>query len=312
MGTNIFFGEISFITKAVAAVEAYSIYGSRFQLDDFSAARRYHAGAANARHAIFAGGYNTTTLDSLEIYNTSTLYKESTDVVDTLTSKARYLAGVSTEKYAVFAGGIDTSNKRPGTVQAYDRDLHKTVMTALNGKTNSLAGAEGVNHIIFAGGWTGSGNSNAVTAYEKDTLEKTNSTVTLYYARTALAGAFNGRYAVFAGGNTGSNTSGRKNVEAFDENMHRTIPAALLDTGRHHLVGVRLGNYAVFIAGDRSDKSYTTIVEAYDQHLVRCTPQELSVARSDHAAATAGEICYVAGGITAEGRTDSVEAYTLE
>ena len=123
-----------------------------------SVARNNLAGASVGDYALFAGGYNgSSVLNVVDAYNTSLTRSTPTS----LSAARSSLAGASVGAYALFAGGDGGG----AVVDAYNTSLTRSTPTALSVARNNLAGASVGDYALFAGGNSDGGRSNVVNAY---------------------------------------------------------------------------------------------------------------------------------------------------
>ena len=100
--------------------------------------------------------------------------------------------------------------------------LTSSTPTALSVVRRNLAGASVGNYALFAGGSTGSVDSNVVDTY-KTSLTRSTPTV-LSEARRSLAGASVGNYALFAGGYAYGGDGASNVVDAYPLIVKAYIP----------------------------------------------------------------------------------------
>ena len=112
---------------------------------------------------------------------------------------------------------------------------------------------------------------------------------------------------MFGGGYAPSTKGYSTVVDAYDENLTRTTPAAL-SQGRYSLAATMGGNYALFGGGGLSG-GYSTVIDAYDENLTRTTPTPLSQSRSGLAATTVGNYALFGGGSEGSVYYAVVDAY---
>ena len=217
--------------------------------------------------------------------------------------------------YALFAGGRTWSDiPNVGHVLAYEARLFaydKSLTLVdnfilLNGARSKLAAATIGDYALFAGGGDGTARST-VDAYDKS-LTRTNPTE-LSAARFGLAAATIGDYALFAGGETSEGFSAV--VDAYDKSLTRTTQTAL-STARSELAATTIGDYALFAGGQKAEDQNgfvtSSTVDVYNKSLTLTSMIQLSVLRSELAAATIGGYALFAGG-KAINITAKVDAY---
>jgi hypothetical protein len=135
-------------------VTAYSSSLARSTPTVLSTARDELTGAAVDGYALFAGGGKAATGRTVDAYNSTLVRSTPTS----LSSQIALGCGVSTPDYAyAIFGGL--------CVNAYNKNLLRSVLHSLSIKCESLDGACAGNHIIFAGGLHNFTSQNAVNAY---------------------------------------------------------------------------------------------------------------------------------------------------
>ena len=272
--------------------------------------RGSHGVATVNNNAVFAGGYSgTAAVSSVAAYNASLTISNPTG----LSQKRCHLAGTSVGDCALFAGGADKLNLTEAytTVDAYNASLTRSTPTALSKKRAFLAGTTVGNHALFGGGDTDGALSNIVDAYD---ASLTRSTATaLSVARKALAATTVGEHALFCGGADTTSLMGTgtavTTTDAYDASLTLSKPTAI-NTARHSLAAITLGNYAL-VAGGSVALAYKTTVTAYDIALTRTQQTNITGARDNLAAASIDDFAMFAGGQTSSGYSSKVTAYTI-
>ena len=115
---------------------------------------------------------------------------------------------------------------------------------------------------------------------------------------TALAGMIAFGQTAYVNGKKITGTLGK----ISEGSKFSKVDISELSVAREFLAGASVGNYALFAGG-----KYSTVVEAYDNVLVRSTPTALSAARYKLAGASIGNYALFAGGDYY--MTDMVDAY---
>lgn len=160
------------------------------------------------------------------------------------------------------------------------------------------------NYALFGGGIS---RSSAVTAYDAS-LVQTDAT-SLGDSSNYITAVSTKKYALFAGGYGRRKTmSGRYSsinssaVDAYDVNLTKTNPGAL-STARGGMGAAVAGEYALFCGGLSMSKSgdITTyaLVDAYDQSLVKSTPDAITTSGDKPSGVSVGDFAVIVGGSAA-------------
>lgn len=172
------------------------------QVTDLSVARSWLAGASLGNYALFAGGWNRGSYNTVDAYDVSLTRTNPTG----LSISRSLLTGTVVGNYALFGGGADQANASAlfSTVDVYNKSLTRTTTTDLSVARCDLSSVTLGNFGIFGyGGNRGSSSSslysNAIDVYDIS-LTKTKSFVA-GTGRCKLGAAVTGNYALFAGGN---------------------------------------------------------------------------------------------------------------
>lgn len=275
------------------------------EITNLSVARSHLSAASTKRYAIFAGGWEDMTS------NTVALFSDVVDVYDSslikynptgLSSKKRIFSGTSFGDYAVFAGGFISGYSN--TIDVYDASLTRTNPATLSQARFELGAASIGEYVLFAGGYASAGYSNVVDAYN-NSFTRTNPT-NLSASRQLLVGitTTKGGYALFGGGKQSSYSSV---VDAYDRSLVRTIPTKL-SSARGELSAASVGEYVLF-AGGYTGSSFSSAVDAYDNSLTRTSPTSLSLARRYLSAASTSDYALFYGGSNSSGVYNNVDVY---
>ena len=219
----------------VVFVEAYGTDSSRTDAQDFSSYGAEYIGAtAIGTYAVFAGGQAGSTQ-----YNTVAAYDESlTKTGVTSLVIAGRPSGAANDNYAFFGAG----NTDSGIPTAYDSSLTRHVPTTLSQPRKGGAAAKAGNYVLFAGGYSASGNKlDVVDAYDLF-LTRTLAT-NLSAVKADIEGASVNDFAIFAGDN--------EFADYYDPYLTRT---KVTGTPRINLAATAAGNYAL-VAGGYDEKS---------------------------------------------------------
>ena len=239
----------------------------------------------------------------LEYYNTAT----------DLNGARRGLAAATVGGYALFAGGEDNNNSAVTTVEAYDRNLTRTLPAAMQYAKSYLAAATVGGYALFGGETSDSKRLATVDAYNAalTQVQAPDLTYDSYTDRYHLAAATVGGYALFAGGGRRSEYQTKNDscglVDAYNASLTRTT-ASRLSQERKKLAATTVGNYALFGGGietyrDSDDSSNHTqpynTVDVYNSALTKMTNLNLSTDMYDNAAAYVGDYAiFVSGSYT--------------
>lgn len=261
---------------------------------------RYYLAAATAQSvnqsaegdaALFAGGrdYQGNNLDTIEVYYQNFMHDESTL---RLPNAVHALAGASFGQYAIFAGG-QGNNTKPVSAAAFSADWTRTILSDLSSPGSLISAACNSNYAIFAGGYSDSGISSSVTAYDSTLAKATSpSPPSLSSGRVAIPSGTAGDYALFVGGEI---SGGVTNVaEAYDKNLNK-VTASNYTWVVRAAATTSLGSY-LLIMGGMGNSNYYNIVRYYDSNLVLHETGPLFHLSKDGAAASAGEYAYFYGG----------------
>lgn len=155
--------------------------------------------------------------------------------------------------------------------------LEKVRSIIMGSDMYSSAATSNNTYAIFAGGRSATTitSSNriydSVNAFDSSGVWTTSASMSI--KRTDLGGASVGEYALFAGGCTsegGSSFPVKDLVECYDNNLVKSVVTPL-SIPRENLLGMSLGDYALFIGGYGGTDTYRIIdtVDIYDRSLVR-------------------------------------------
>lgn len=286
-------------------------------------------------HVIFAGGRGCNKVDA---YSDKLVKSE----LSTLSGYLSWLDGAPVGDYAIFAGGYSCTD----SVDAYNSALVKSTPSKLSVSRYSLAGAPVKDYALFAGGDHESGDENwCVNNIDTYNSNLVRGSATLGTARRSLTGVSIGNYALFAGGYGPSINMESDVVEAYDNNLVRTILSTLDSVwggptsgavGSYALIGissrycihndslvkmtsieksnntsggegVTLKGYVLF-AGDVSMSNFSALadVDAYNSNLIKVNVDNMSVARFNLAGGSVGDYALFAGGATSNNMDSDV------
>ncbi len=288
-------------TSNTNVVESYSSSLVKGTAPIYGQAVHHIEGTKNLSYALFAGGQN---------YNNSTYYNSVRAYSTTLAAvspQQLYNEGVvghgaaSIGDQAIFAGGFrnTTTNSKNARYTAYDSTLTWNGQSTAFRARGSMGSASNSSYAVFAGGYDSNGDvSDYVDAYNSSLIR----VLTNISSARGLYGAGNPNYAIFIGINGFA--------EAFDNNMVRhSAPTPTGNLG-YDMAGTSVGEFAIIAGGflnytTASDKAYI-----YDKNLTLSISQ-LSQAKGQLAAATAGNHALFAGGQMISGRSDIVDVFSI-
>lgn len=237
-------------------------------------------------YALFGGGQRSADFDS----KTVTAFNGSLvrSVLSDLQQESVNLTAANNHNYALFGGG-DGGAK----VTAYDTNKVKTNATDLTEAREYVTGSSTGSFALFGGGrQTNGARITTVEAYA-DTLVR--STTTMSKVSESCGGHL-GNYGFFAGGNTSSSTSGSTTTIQVFNNALTRVSSLSLTISSAHVKSANAGDYIIFGGGIRTGYYDVANTTAFNQNLVKSTPASLDVARSSHAAASAGTFALFACG----------------
>lgn len=252
-------------------------YGTTTSLGEARAA----AATANIGiYALFAGGSTggTGSAAAVDAYNSSLIRSLST----ALSVSRRNLAGVVVGSYALFGGGRNSSQPySKDTVDTYNASLVKGTAAALSQARYLLAAAPVGAYALFGGGrYSGSSSSESykstVDAYNTSLTKSTPAALTnaAYFASAAAVG----NYAIFACTKYGS-SGDVPFADAYSSSLVKTVLSAPSDINYYPVGSAAIGNYALFAGGNSR-----SVVDVYNNSLVKCTPLTLTDGGGDGAA----------------------------
>ena len=171
-------------------------------------------------------------------------------------------------------------------------------ITALSVARRSLAAATVGNYALFGGGYSNSGYSDAVDAYNDSFTRSAPQVISRY--RYDLAATTLGNYAMFGGG---VDNSPKNQVDVYNSSLTFSSAPGLY-SARYILAATSIGNYALFGGGHNGSKG-VSVVDAYDSSLVRTLPTELSKLRYYLSATSVGDYALFGGGNSASSVVDA-------
>ena len=190
----------AFASQNQIAYGSIATTGNHSDFGDLTAARSYHAPASNGTTALFAGGYESATVNTVEKVTVSTT-GNAADFGD-LTSSRQQLAGVG-GTYGIFSGG-KTTNAGSSQVNTID---YVTIATAANASdfgdhtavVSSGAGATNGTRALFNGRY-GDATVNTVEYVTNATPGNAADFGDLTVARSVPGAVADSTRAVFGGG----------------------------------------------------------------------------------------------------------------
>ena len=279
-----------------------------------SQARQNPAATAVGSIAFFAGGYNLSYHNVVDIYNADA----NTWSTHTLSCARDAPVATTVANKAIFAGGSDAVSPRD-EVDIYDAgtglpptDSNAWSTATLSQARWALAATTVGDKAIFAGGGDASNCYDTVDIY--DASSDTWTTHTLSQARMGLAATTVGNKAIFAGGHWGSNYY--DTVDIYDASMGEpTDPnawsTANLSQPRYGLAAAGVCDRWAFFAGGVASSGVSNVVDVYaDANWTTTTP--LDVARGILSGTALDGNAFFAGGEYGLNRSDLVDIYTPE
>ncbi len=318
-------GELTYYGTATGLTPFVSDHPCRYDL----------ASESVGNHVIFAGGRGCNKVDA---YSDKLVKSE----LSTLSGYLSWLDGAPVGDYAIFAGGYSCTD----SVDAYNSALVKSTPSKLSVSRHSLAGAPVKDYALFAGGDHESVDYdqcvNNIDTYNSNLVR---GSATLSTPRRMLTGVPIGNYALFAGGYGPLLNLESDVVEAYDNNLVRTILSTLDSTwggpssgavGSYALIaigskyciyndslvkmtsieksdntnggaGVTLKEYVLF-AGNILSSNFSALadVDAYNSNLIKVNVDNMSVARFNLAGGSVGDYALFAGGATSNNMDSDV------
>jgi len=244
--------------------------------------------------------------------------------VDSLSTPRKALASTSDGQRIYFVGGrVDAI--RSDVVDIYDTSTHTWATAKLTEARSELAATAVGGYVLVAGGSTSSTTSTA-TVDVLDTATMTWSVASLSQARLTLSATTVGTRAMFAGGITGGPMAPGAVSDVVDVYDSAVGPPSdplawsviQLSVARGQMGAITVGTQALFAGGVNATSAADT-VDVYDSAVgppsdaLAWSTTQLSVARSQMAAATAGTRAFFGGGVTTGAPTflmsDRVDVY---
>ena len=293
--------------SATIKIENYSNSPSKIASINLSEVKEDVVATATENYAFFAGG---------QTYSSGFIMKDSVDAYDknlikstpSVLSVARHGAtAAAIANYAIFAGGSASSysSDTQAIVDAYDENLTRTTATELSHDRDQFPATTVENYALFGGGFWYAPNGSLRTADTTAVVDAYDQNLTrtsvseLSQARNRFAATTTGNYALLGGGSSEMSNNAYATVDVYTDELVK-ITVSELSQARNYLAATTVGNYALFgggvcFDGEMSDISFDT-VDVYDENLVRSTPTELSVERSQLTATKLGNYALFAGG----------------
>lgn len=268
---------------------------------NLSIARSYACGASNGQYALIAGGYDGSSARyaNVDCYDTNLVRS----TVANLSNARGVAASATVSDYMLFAGGYGNSGNS-NVVDCYNTALTKVNAASLALARDQFAGGRVGDYVIFAGSNVYDRMRRTVDAYDGK-LQKYNLTQTVIF-RYGLGAASVGNFLLFAGGinvdGSGIMPLGPSEtytysatVNVFNQSLTAST-APDLSVARGNLVGVSVGDYALFCGGNNG--SQLDVVDAYNSALTRslATPLQCTQSSVSKNATALDDFALISGG----------------
>ena len=242
-------------------------------IDSLNPGRRNPSGTTVGNYAIFAGGYDGSSVTaSTDAYDAS-LTKVSVSVLSS--AKQDHNMGAHIGDYAIFGTGL-VSGGVASTVDTYSSSLTKGTASSFTTGVTAYNKASVGDYVLFTGGTTNTTqyNYNYVNAYNKS-LTKSSPT-SLSQNKWNHGGGSIGNYAIFAGGYTGTTNGATIRASAvanaYNTSLTRSIPDSL-SAAATYLVSASVGNHLIFYGTSK-------VAETYDPSLTKGIATSMNVSNS--------------------------------
>lgn len=259
---------------------------------NLSIARSYACGASNGQYALIAGGYDGSSARyaNVDCYDTNLVRS----TVANLSNARGVAASATVSDYMLFAGGYNNSGNSD-VVDCYNTALTKVNVASLALARDQFAGGSVGDYAIFAGSNVYDRMRRTVDAYDGKLQHHNLTTIVIF--RRQLGAASAGEFLLVAGGinvdNSGATYSATVNVINQSLTL-RTAPD--LSVARGNLVGVSVGDYALFCGGNNGSK--LDVVDAYNSALTRslATPLQCTQSSVSKNATALDDFALISGG----------------
>lgn len=293
-GRAIFAGGFKNFTSAtVNTIDSYNASLTKQTVLTLSQARANIASAVIGNYAIFAGGYQKSTVDTL----TNKFVRSTTTGVNN--TGASYMGGASNGIYAYFAGGLNGTSTYLKTITGYNSNLVRMTKLNLSVARYGMASisAPSMYLAVFACGQIAANSATNVINYinSRNILGSVNGGAIVQFPAGGLAG----NNMIIAGGFAG-NGSSTYIAFSYNASFVRTT-CNNLQYSRGYLSCTSLGDYCIFAggAGNKTiNKNQLAYVDIYNSSLVHSVGTNLGTARAQLGAATVGNYAIFAGGCT--------------
>lgn len=281
---------------------------------DLSQRKKYHAGATNGVHAIFAGGTSETGTgpDPNKLVNAfdNSLVRS---IPEELSVARSYLKGCYLNGKAVFVCG-STSNSESGAIDTYDENLsHSSISATTNAnylpkKGKGFGFTSNKNYAIIAGG----GYTTTANALTSSMVKSTISG--LSKAKNYLNSTNVGKYCIFGGGftkNSNNSEHDETDVEAYDENLVKTSCTSLSTSAGSGVCSQGLEYFGIIAGGRTGSGGKLKKVECYNSSLVKSILPDLSTTKrtDDASGAIVGEYFLIPNRYVSTSNPGTIEVY---
>ena len=255
------------------------------------------------------GGYNSSCLATVEVYNTET--NTWTTGAPMPTPRGGMTASVIGSK--IYVNGGFTTTATTDIIEIYDTETNTwttgtSMPTARKYATSSVVGNK-----IYVFGGAGLGTSGYLDTMEiYDTETDTWSTGTpMPTERDALTSSVSGEKIYVIGGWNNDGGSGLTTVEIYDTETNTWTTGAPMLTARSGLTSSVMGS-KIYGIGGLSGSGYQTVVEIYDTETnTWTTGMPMSTGRTTLASAVVNHTIYAIGGRNTSSSFNTVESLQL-
>lgn len=244
-------------------------------------------------YALFGGGYEYSSKNNVDAYNSSLMRTTPTGLSVARSS----LAATSVGNYALFGGGWTS------TVDAYNSSLTRTLPTSLSFESGDLGATTIGNYAIFGGGNDANEeeSTDAVNAYNSSLTRTIPASLTT--ARGRLDATSVGDYAIFGDGYNGLAGWGDAYNSSLTHIDYVSVPE------RQMYAAISVDNYALFGGGWDNRGSITDSVDVLNTSLTITGVLSLSLPVAGLDATSLGEYAIFAGGNDMQDAVHSVTAF---
>lgn len=310
-----------------------------------SVGRQYLGSASNDKYALFAGGtlIGANTVATIDTFDAN--FVRTTPTAMTVPKKQCGVGNVG--RYLVVAGGINAGGTELASAEAWDENLTKVIAPDLSTphgfalqstastKNHMLLGSvRGVHlytvetydanlvrdtagriselksdcaivsfcgSVIFAGGVSGEGYSSSVYRWDENLTKTVPTSLSSFGA--SMVGVVAGEYMLIGGGYGGTSSLA---INVYDKNFTK-LTSVQLTEAMTSPVAASAGQYGVITTG-----SPPTLINAFDENLVRSIPEQLAgtpLSRSRGTGTSFNGCAMFAGGLSGTVLMNAVDVY---